>query len=218
MVPRVIRLRRPVVVSVQEGRFVPERGAASLDEIDLRWAALRAVNPAYHDEPAYHVLGVNRNGHGGAAIHIIESSYRFQAIQGENCDVGHRGLGVRGIVRSEGKALMGKRSHRVGRYPGMWEFVPAGGLEVGEAPDPGMALDREMREEIGLDDGRHAKQIAVMFDDIARTWEIIFEITLPAAPKVQNAREHTEVAWFEVGKLPAPLSPITAMMVELLGE
>ncbi len=223
MVSRIIRLRRPVVISVQEGRFVPPRGCASLDEIDERWEALRASNPAYHDGPAYHVIGVHRNGHGGAVIHVLESSYRFQAVQssddgahGGAFDVGHRGLGVRGMVRGFCAALMGKRSDRVGRYPGMWEFVPAGGLGVGEQPQD--ALRREMREEIGVHDWKAAKQVAVMFDDVARTWEIVFAITLPEAMEVQSAGEHTDLGWFRMDRLPAPLSPITAKMIPLARE
>lgn len=211
----MIRLRRPVVLSVHEGRFVPERGAATLDEIDERWEALRAANPAYHDGAVYHVLGVHRNGHGGASVHVIESSYRFQAVQSPGSfDVGHRGLGVRGIVMRDGAALLGKRSQNVGRYPGMWEFAPAGGLPVGT--EPAAALLDELQEETGLQSSGGPIAIAALFDDIARTWEIVFEIAVMQGEARCATGEYTELAWFEPNALPAQLSPITVTMSELL--
>jgi 8-oxo-dGTP diphosphatase len=216
MVPRVIRLRRPVVVSVHEGRFVPERGAASLDVIDARWEALRAANPANHDGAVYHVLGVHRNGHGGASVHVIESSYRFQAVQSDEFNVGHRGLGVRGIVRSGERVLLGKRSPNVGRYPGLWEFLPAGGLAVGE--EPVACLLREMHEEIGVEPGGAPVAVALMFDDVARTWEIVFGITAREQDSRCDGAEHTAVQWFDVHALPIDLSPITGLMLRLLRD
>ena len=44
---RCIHLRRPAVLHVQEGLFVPEGNV--LDEIDRRWDALCDSNPAYFD-------------------------------------------------------------------------------------------------------------------------------------------------------------------------
>ena len=228
MVPRVIRLRRPVVLSVQEGRFVPERGAALLDDIDARWDALCSANPAYHDGAVYHVLGVHRNGHGGASVHVIESSYRFQAVQtpaagsgsGEtgDFDVGHRGLGVRGIVRlgGDGKVLLGRRSQHVGRYPGMWEFAPAGGLPLGA--EPASALLDELREETGLESSSEPIAVAVMFDDVARTWEIVFAIAAPSTDVRCATGEYSELAWFGPMELPAELSHMTSMMKALLRD
>jgi len=206
------------VLTLHEGRFVPERGTATLDEIDERWEALRAANPAYHDGPVYHVLGVHRNGHGGASIHVIESSYRFQAVQRDGFDVGHRGLGVRGTVRSAGseKLLLGKRSQNVGRYPGMWEFAPAGGLPVGA--QPAAAIVQELSEETGLELAAPPVAVAVMFDAMARTWEIIFAIDGPTGEARCRTGEYMQLAWFSLTELPEPLSPVTVMMARLLRE
>jgi len=217
MRPRTIHLRRPVVLAVQDGRFVPERGGATLDEIDERWEALRAANPAYHDGAVYHVLGVHRNGHGGASLHVIESSYRFQAVQSEQFDVGHRGLGVRGIIEQDGKVLLGKRAENVGRYPGLWECAPAGGLPVGAQPVH--ALLEELREETGLAaSGGGASAVAVIFDDQARTWEIVFAIAVTSHDAHCATGEYAELGWFAKDAIPAELSHVTQLMVPLLRD
>ncbi len=92
MPSRCIHLRRPAVLHVQVGLFVPEGNV--LDEVDRRWDALCDSKPAYFDGRAYNVLRVNRNGCGGAIVHVIECAYRFYAVQDDEFDLQVRGLGV----------------------------------------------------------------------------------------------------------------------------
>lgn len=58
-------------------------------------------------------------------------------------------LAVKGIVRNkEGKILVVKRSDGDDHKPGVWE-TPGGGVDQEEAPQK--ALEREIKEETGLD-------------------------------------------------------------------
>ena len=123
MSSRCIHLRRPAVLQVQEGLFVPEGDV--LDEVDRRWKAMCRSNSAYFDGGAYNVLGINRNGCGGAVLHIIECAYRFYAIQTEDFNLGVMGLGVKAFTMSGPLALMGRRSGNVATYPDQWEFALA---------------------------------------------------------------------------------------------
>lgn len=68
------------------------------DEIERRWNSLRAKNPNYFDGRLYHVLGVHRNGHGGATLHVMECAYRYHAVQTPDFDLGQRALGVKGVT------------------------------------------------------------------------------------------------------------------------
>ena len=119
----------------------------------LRWAALCAANPKYFDGSLLQVLGTSRNGHGGVQIHVQECLYRFYAVQRadgdwQGLDCGVRPLGVKALTRRGEALLMGRRSRRVAFYPGLWEFVPGGGLEPGV--EPAVQVLRELSEEAGM--------------------------------------------------------------------
>lgn len=177
-------LRRPPVLVKVEGRFVPQR--VTLEEVDAAWASLCARNPRYFDGPVLQVLGVSRNGHGGVQIHVQESSYRFIAVSALGLDCGARPVGVKGIVESDGRVLIGRRSRSVAHYPGAWEFVPGGTLEPGEAPDA--AIAREFAEEARLALSAPPVAVAVLFDTVASSWEIVFRLAA-------DVRELPEVGW-----------------------
>ena len=76
---RVIRLRRPPAIQQVGGVFVPESG--QLDEVDRRWRRMCAANSSYFDGRLWHVIGVHRNGCGGAVVHVMDCAYRFYAVQ-----------------------------------------------------------------------------------------------------------------------------------------
>src|SRR5688572_2522056 len=150
---RTIHLRRPATLSVQEGVFVPNVDPHILSEVERRWDSLCRANPAYYDGRLYHVLGVHRNGHGGATLHVIDCAYRFFAVQDDHFDTGVRALGVKGITSSpQGLILMGRRAQHVAAYRGMWEFAPAGSAEPGR--DPAQLIQHELIEETGLQAAR----------------------------------------------------------------
>ncbi|MHC5002834.1 MAG: NUDIX hydrolase, partial [Planctomycetota bacterium] len=167
---RCLPLRRPPVLSVAEGPFVPS--GADLDDVQRRWDALRDENPAYFDGRLYHVLGVHRNGHGGAVLHVVDCAYRLHAVQDETLDLGVRSLGVKGIVRRGRRALLGRRSGQVAAYRGCWEFAPGGVVEPGHPPAE--TIRAELAEETGLVAEREPTAIALLYDPGPRSWEIVF--------------------------------------------
>ncbi len=219
--PRTINLRRPAILMVQDEPFVPQGKPGLLDEVEWRWDALCRKNPHYFDGRICHVLGVNRNGYGGAVIHVADCAYRFHAVQDEDFDLGIRSLGAKGIVRVKDKYLLGKRSLNVGAYRGLWEFAPAGIVETGQQPS--QTIRAELTEETGLQSSGEPTAIAVVYDDVMRCWELVFRL-VPAIPgNIQNhdriemcKREYDQLMWCSSDELPADLSPIATQMIPLL--
>ena len=210
MPERLIHLRRPPVMQVQDEAFVPDGNV--LDEVDERWAALCDSNPAYFDGRMYHVLGVHRNGHGGAVIHVIECAYRFYAVQRQGFDLGVRGLGVKGFTLRNQSALLGKRSANVGVYCNKWEFAPGGVVEPGNQPID--TIVTELHEETNLVVRREPIPIALICDLQAHTWEIIYTINDPQG-EAKPTPEYSELRWCAPDQLPEDLSPIATSMIPL---
>lgn len=210
-VPRFIRLRRPVVLSLAEAPFVPDLDALQRDEVEERWESLCASNPAYFDGRLCHVLGVHRNGHGGAQMHLADCAYRFHAVQDDAFDVGIRPLGVKGIVERDGHFLMGRRSMRVGSYAGLWEFAPAGVVEPGE--EPAVTVARELEEETGFAASSPPVPVAVMEDDVLRCWEIVFRIEATTSD-VTPTGEYEAIEWVRPGAWPSARTPVAQAMID----
>ena len=218
------------MLSVQEGVFVPalrpaqgsaplppDKAAGSpslLDEIDQRWAALRAANPAYFDGRLCHVIGVHRNGHGGATLHVMDCAYRFFAVQRRDFDLGVRPLGVKGVIERGGWFLMGRRSPRVAMYADMWEFAPSGSVDFGTPPHAIIA--HELHEETGLECAGEPTAIAVLFDPVLQCWEIVYRLNVAADAEPRVTDEYPEIEWFARDALPANMSPIARQIAELL--
>jgi len=206
------------VIRIAHLPFVP-RG--DLRQVDRRWAALCAANPAFFDGRILHVLAVHRNGHGGATLDVAECAYRHWAVGLHAAsvevphdradshgvlDMGVRALGVKAIVASGDAVLLGRRSERVAAYAGRWEFAPGGGLAPGRDPRE-MILD-ELAEETGLEPGSGAAVTvqALLFDDCVRSWEIVFSIALPhsALPTLSSpSGEYSRLEWVDRRRLSA---------------
>ena len=210
MPSRCIHLRRPAVLHVQEGLFVPQ--GIVMDEVDRRWYALCDSNPAYFDGRAYNVLGVSRNGCGGAVLHIIECAYRFYAVQTEDFDLGVMGLGVKGFTLRGNRALLGRRSENVGMYPDLWEFAPGGVAEPGKSPAE--VIVSELSQETSLTTQCEPTPVAIMSDPTARTWELIYLLNDPQG-KSQPTPEYSKLRWCAPDELPDDLSPIAHSMIPL---
>ena len=214
--PLLIPLRRPPVVNVVAGAFVPAE--TSLEAIDAAWASMRAANPRFFDGRVLHVLGVSRNGHGGVVVHAMESAYRFYAVIREGLDTGVRPLGVKGIAAeagtSERRWLMGRRASNVAYYPDQWEFVPGGCLEPGAAP--GEMLLRELGEESGFEASSPPVPVALLYDPSAFTWEIVNRLEVRSRDGIDPPGwEYRELRFVAAGEEPAPLSPIAERMLPL---
>jgi ADP-ribose pyrophosphatase YjhB (NUDIX family) len=216
MESRMIRLRRPVTLSVMDGPHVPDGEEGLLNEVERRWKALCDSNPAYFDGRLLHVIGVHRNGYGGAVLHVIDCAYRFHAVQDHEFDLGIRPLGVKGITMHNDQALLGKRSQRVAAYRGLWEFAPGGVVEPGA--DPVSTVRQELTEETSLCCASEPIALAVIFDTVIRTWEIAYRLDVRDASTMQKSDEYDELRWCDMDAIPPmdQLSPIAQQMVGLI--
>lgn len=198
--------------------FVPNVPRSMLDEVEVRWRALCKAKPNLFDGRVSHVLGVHRNGHGGAMFHTMDCAYRYHAVQDERFDVGMRGLGVKGIVMRDGEVLLGKRDRNAAMYAGSWEFVPAGVVEPGR--DPGEVIRQELAEETGLSFSSPPRAVSILYDPHARTWEVIYLLEA-IRDSVSPARgEHEGLKWSQISSLLCTdgLSPIAKQMVAILSR
>jgi 8-oxo-dGTP pyrophosphatase MutT (NUDIX family) len=210
--PRTIKLRRPPTLSVMDTPFVPPRQL--LEEVERRWAALCRKNPAYFDGRLYHVLGVHRNGHGGASIHVMDCAYRYFAVQDREFDLGVRPLGLKGVTIRDGQVLMGRRAANVAAYAGLWEFAPSGGAEPGKTTAE--LIQEELMEETGLSSGAEPIPVAVMHDSVLKCWEIVFRLTPGDASPRSRTAEYSELEWRRADNLPEGLSPMARQIAALL--
>lgn len=211
------------MLNVLPDRWVPE--GVDLAEVDALWRTLVESNPRYHDGECLHVLGVIRNGHAGATIHLAPTSYRFHAVRRLGMDTGVRPLGVKGlcVVRdgATSRLLAGRRSASSGSYPGCWEYLPGGGVEpdADGRVDPIETVRREVREEIGVE---HAAidpvALAVLEDRTVGTWEIVHRIAIDDIPAAPPGWEHAAFATVTPETLPEPASDAARLMAVLAGD
>lgn len=171
-------------------------------------------NPRYHDGELFHVLGVVRNGHAGATIHLAPSSYRFHAVRRLGLDTGIRPLGVKGLATIREASgtfglLAGRRSASSASYPSCWEYLPGGGVEPTPSGggDPVDVIRRELREETGMDGTVDPVALAILEDPTVGTWEVVFRIMLREAPADRPPGwEHDEWRVVTPETLPDPAS------------
>lgn len=211
MAERCIMLRRPATLSTMDEPFVPEH--ADMDEVDQRWAACCERNPAYFDGRVLHVIGVHRNGYGSAVLHVADCAYRFFAVQDGGFDLGVRPLGVKGLTTDGNAWLLGQRAMYVASYAGEWEFAPGGSAEPGRTPHE-VLLD-ELREEVGLAPAGAPTEIALVFDDVLRCWELAYHVRVERRDACPETDEYAEQRWCTLDDLPRPLTPIAAQLVPI---
>ncbi|MBC8523047.1 NUDIX domain-containing protein [PVC group bacterium] len=207
----MIHLRRPATLHLQEGVWVPPK--VKLDEVNKRWDSKCVLNPACFDGELLHVLSAQRNGCGGANVHVIPCSYRFFAVQDDTFDLGVRTLGTKGITKFENRFLWGKRSQDVLHYQGCWELAPAGFVEPSKKP--AQVIEQELHEETGLTLANPPKERALVQDSVAKTWELLYLLEVEQCALNGND-EYTELVWRESGDAPTPRSPITEEILKLL--
>lgn len=208
---RLIRLRRPPVVNLVSDRWVPD--GLDLAEVDAVWRALCEENPRFHDGDLLHVIGVVRNGHAGATIHVAPTSYRFHAVRRLGFDTGVRPLGVKGLcvvpdpATGEPSLVAGRRSPESATYAGCWEYLPGGGVDVVTHPvDPVAIMQREMREEIGEGGAVDPIALAILEDREVGTWEVVYRASIDRLPDSPPTWEHDEIRAVSPASLPEPAS------------
>ena len=185
-----------------------------LDEVDALWRALLEENPRYHDGECLHVLGVVRNGHAGATIHLAPTSYRFHAVRELGADTGVRPLGVKGLAAVRdgtggARLVAGRRSRKSASYPGCWEFLPGGGVEpnLHGRVDLVAVVRRELLEETGCHARIDPVALAILEDRVVGTWEVVFRMEIEGdAPGTPPGWEHDEIRLVAADELPSPAS------------
>ncbi|GEK21757.1 NUDIX domain-containing protein [Cellulomonas xylanilytica] len=111
---------------------------------------------------------------------------------------------VGGLLVAEGRVLLGHRSPHRRWYPDVWD-VPGGHVEAGESGRA--ALDREVREELGVTVGsaREHERIRVpgrAATDPAVELDLWLVTSWTGTPVNRSPEEHDQLAWFGLDELP----------------
>ena len=207
---RLIWLRRPPRIIVGSDAFVP---ACETHLIDDAWRELCQRNPKLSDGPVFHVVGVHRDGHGGATIHVARTTYRMNAVRLAGIKSGFVGLGTRAVAHCNGKCLVGLRAANCASYPNQWEFAPAGSVEPDE--DAAIGIERELLEECGVQAKSRAIAHAVFFDSVVATWEIAHELAMMQPPDAPPNWEYQKLEMVDAAHVPEPMSACTRQMLEI---
>ena len=96
----------------------------------------------------------------------------------------------------------------------MWEFAPGGVVEPGASPAE--TITTELYEETGLRAAGEPTHVALIYDDVLRTWEIVFRLRIAASGDEPPTSEYAELRWYAADDLPSPLSPVAEKMRRLL--
>lgn len=204
---QVVRLDPGRPVRVEIGA----RAEAGEDaRVEAEWERKRGINPRLFDGP---VLSVREIDAGRGMIRCEVESYKRLVVQPEVA-TGVELLSVTGVLTATDSAgrkrvLLGRRSHKTRMYGGMWQNCPAGGVDpvagVTCIDEGGLIAEllREVREESGLEpvEGVGGKPVAVIFDETARSHDLIVPVDMGAVGNLATVRgwEYDELKWLDVG-------------------
>ncbi len=119
-----------------------------------------------------------------------------------------RTFGVRAVVVGPDDRLLLVK-HTYDRY---W-YLPGGGRQEAEPIED--ALARELKEELGIREARIERRLGVYFSEREGKRDTIDVFVVRAATVERLQRlEIVEAKWFEIGSLPADISPATLRRVE----
>jgi 8-oxo-dGTP diphosphatase len=122
-----------------------------------------------------------------------------------------RRLRVACAVMAENGRLFAARRGPGGRNGGLWE-LPGGKLEPGETPSA--CLERELKEELGVDVRADGEWDAVRHDEPGFSLELI-PVLCSRVKGEPTAGEHAESGWFDPAGLKAlEWSPADVPVVE----
>ena len=121
---------------------------------------------------------------------------------------------VAALMVRDGKILIARRP--AGRHMGgKWEF-PGGKLEKGESPEA--ALERELREELGVETQTGRIVRAVSFSYPEKDVLLLFYLSRLISGEPSPIDE-AEVCWAEPGELPRfDLAPADRLMADCLND
>lgn len=105
---------------------------------------------------------------------------------------------VGGVLVADGRVLLGHRSPARRWYPDVWD-IPGGHVEAGETSRE--ALDRELREELGVTAVTAVDLRTALFDDhvLIDVWTVT---AWTGTPVNRAPDEHDELRWFGADDLP----------------
>ncbi len=159
------------------------------EEIEAEWSRLTAANPRLFDGPILALAGFDP---GTGRVVCRHDSYKRLTVQGEP-EARVMLVAVNGIVTARDCAgrehvLLGRRSTSTRMYGGMWELIPAGGLEPPRGGSQDVPAEHllhqlsvELREEAGLNTPiTSATPVAFYRDEVARSFNIVFAAALSA--------------------------------------
>jgi hypothetical protein len=171
-----------------------------LDRIDQIW---RDRPSHLFDGPAYALVSFSPH-----LIAVARYSYRVFWSQWQDPvlrrEVGLLPIGVRGVVRCEGRIAMGRRPQWVGLAPGLLEFAPAGSLDddhlrEGVLDYRGQIL-QELEEEVGATCESARSITPMMLTSSEMVADLILAIELDRPP-TKKGDEYEELFWVEESDL-----------------
>lgn len=162
------------------------------------WDRMKRAIPRLYNAPLLSVTGIDA---AQGIIHCRRDTYQRLVVQPQ-VECGVEQLSVTGIliagkrIGHEECLLIGRRSSQTRMYAGMWELGPAGGVEAPEAAVQELDHDalmhelvREVREEANLDiAGCPARAIGIVYDPVARSFDVAIEVELCDIPRSLDTR------------------------------
>jgi hypothetical protein len=124
-------------------------------------------------------------------------------------------LGVTGRTRAEdGSVILARRGKDVYQNAGQWELAPAGGIQrgsliKGNLINPFLAIEGELKEELGVEREAISAQevVGVVFDKETGVYEVIVDLQLSLSRnEVERAfskrttKEYDELSWWIPGE------------------
>lgn len=180
-------------------------------DAETEWKRRAEANPELFDGWLTHVVGVHRNGHGGAVIQAFKCSYRWHAVQAGGLDVGCRPLGVKGVARCGDRVLFGKRAAWTAHAGGLWELAPSGGVEPGHSPED--TIVAELAEEVGGTLASPPRAACIMFDPVALSWEVVLTLGLASEAIDPMTSEYESLVWAHPTSPPGELTGMAARVL-----
>jgi 8-oxo-dGTP pyrophosphatase MutT (NUDIX family) len=231
-----VEARRDVRIVVDDGPWSADAGLRAGGGAHL--TAPRARSPRLHDGPVLAMTSIR-----GGLVRARVGTYfdmvatadalaadarlrdRAVALAGGDplrCGAGRMaaiGLSVAAVL-ADGRVVLGRRRDDLPLDPGRWHVVPSGMLEPGSDP-VGEALEREAREELGVEVARSAARVLGLGWDLARLRpEVCLALDLDGEPDVAAAGgaggEYDAFAAFAPGAAPGALTAGAACALALL--
>ena len=126
-----------------------------------------------------------------------------------------RTIYVGGVVFDGSRVLLGRRSPKRERYPGVWDIF-GGHVEPGETSRS--ALDRELREELGIEvlDATLAGTVCGEGDDAVLFEMSVFIVSSWSSRPCLHNEEHDAIRWFHPNDLGTLVGFIDERLLEFL--